>query len=90
MSRALQMKRGDSVAVLLEPVEPGGEVEAGGVTVVARDSIPTGHKIALAPIPAGSPVEKYGMPIGTALRKIEPGEHVHVHNVESGRMRGDR
>ena len=32
---------------------------------------------------------KYGQPIGRATAAIAPGEHVHVHNIESLRGRGD-
>jgi hypothetical protein len=32
---------------------------------------------------------KYGSTIGTATDDIQPGEHVHTHNVASGRGRGD-
>ena len=55
-----------------------------------REAIASGHKIALTRISIGEAVLKYGSPIGTATMDIEPGAHVHVHNVESGRGRGDR
>ena len=48
-----------------------------------------GHKLALAPIARGEPVIKYGEVIGLATAAIQPGEHVHIHNVESQRGRGD-
>ena len=32
---------------------------------------------------------KYGNPIGTATTDIAAGSHVHIHNVSSGRGRGD-
>jgi altronate dehydratase small subunit len=35
-------------------------------------------------------VIKYGETIGLATSDISPGEHVHVHNVEGQRGRGDR
>lgn len=54
------------------------------------DDIPFGHKFALGPIPAGGPVVKYGEIIGVASRAISPGDHVHVHNVDGVRGRGDR
>src|SRR5262245_51788193 len=47
----------------------------------AAGPIPLGHKVALAEIPAGAPVMKYGFPIGTARLAIRPGDHVHTHNV---------
>lgn len=42
-----------------------------------------GHKIALRRIEAGEKVVKYGAPIGSATRRIEPGEHAHLHNLKS-------
>lgn len=48
-----------------------------------RQPVATGHKIALQPIAAGQKVLKYGAPIGSATRPIEPGEHVHTHNLKS-------
>jgi hypothetical protein len=40
-----------------------------------------GHKFALADIPIGEYVIKYGYQIGRATKVILQGEHVHVHNV---------
>jgi altronate dehydratase small subunit len=40
--------------------------------------------------PAGADVLKYGQVIGRTSRAIKAGEHVHVHNVESARGRGDQ
>ena len=37
----------------------------------------------------GDRIIKYGETIGYASRMIEPGEHVHVHNMVGGRGRGD-
>jgi len=51
--------------------------------------IPYGHKVAVAHIRKGKPVTKYGEQIGVATCDIRPGEHVHVHNIESTRGRGD-
>jgi altronate hydrolase len=42
-----------------------------------------GHKYAIRPIAAGENVIKYGMPIGHAKVRIDPGEHVHTHNLAS-------
>ncbi len=40
-------------------------------------------------IPVGDGVIKYGEIIGRATCDIDVGDHVHVHNVESQRGRGD-
>lgn len=58
-------------------------------SIQAQAPIPHGHKIALNPMPAGSEVVKYGVVIGRVVRGIDRGEHVHVHNMESLRGRGD-
>lgn len=58
--------------------------------VTVADDIPYGHKIALQPVRKGEPIIKYGEQIGIATEDIAVGQHVHVHNVESTRGRGDR
>jgi hypothetical protein len=45
--------------------------------------IPRGHKIARRAIAVGEKVVKYGAPIGLATQPIQPGQHVHLHNVKS-------
>ena len=47
-----------------------------------------GHKLALRQIGSGEEILKYGSVIGRATQDILPGEHVHVHNVQSLRGRG--
>ena len=92
---ALQVNARDNVAVVLS-----GDVAAGDSVTVrdhqggtrelrALNGIPYGHKIALAAMEAGDRIVKYGEVIGAASGKIAPGEHVHVHNMESLRGRGD-
>ena len=51
--------------------------------------IPFGHKFALNDIVSGDIIMKYGEIIGVASKAIKVGEHVHTHNVESRRGRGD-
>lgn len=87
--RFLRLKDDDNVAVCLHAVTAGSEVRWGAFAVRAAQDIPTGHKIALRAIPAGELVLKYGQTIGRASAVIGPGEHVHVHNVEGTRGRGD-
>lgn len=57
--------------------------------LVALNEIPYGHKIAIKPITKGEPIVKYGEKLGHASGDIERGAHVHVHNLESARGRGD-
>lgn len=53
------------------------------------EDIPGGHKVAVRAIAAGRPVRRYGEVIGYAMRAIQPGEHVHVHNLGPGAGRSD-
>jgi altronate dehydratase len=79
----------DNVATALEPLEIGRELEVNGLPLTVTEAIPSGHKVALQAISAGSPVMKYGSPIGLASADIPAGAHVHTHNVASSRGRGD-
>jgi altronate dehydratase len=90
VTAVLRISERDNVAVALEAIEPGQAVAVSGAAVVAREAIPPGHKIALLDIATGQPVLKYGSPIGLASKAIAAGDHVHIHNVESTRGRGDR
>jgi len=51
-----------------------------------RDAIELGHKVAIEPIAVGAPIRKYGQIIGFAAKQIQPGDWVHVHNVERGQV----
>jgi len=58
-----------------------------GIKVSA--DIPYGHKVAIYPIKTGETILKYGLSIGKAIADIAVGEHVHIHNIEPVRGRGD-
>lgn len=92
--KAILIDRKDTVATALCPLEKGTavrvELEDIAVDVSLSQDIPFGHKFALADMQPGAPVMKYGEPIGLAIEKIRKGEHVHVHNMESQKGRGDR
>ncbi len=79
----------DNVAVVLGEVKKGDTVSfVKGDTaceITAPGDIPPYHKIASEFIPKGQPVVKYGEHIGLAAEDIQPGSHVHVHNVLSSR-----
>ena len=83
----------DNVATMLRDVEVGEtlDIEVGDdvVTVEIREDVIFGHKIAIEEIEEGETIVKYGTSIGYASKDIEPGEWVHVHNVDSNYGRGD-
>jgi altronate hydrolase len=74
----VRLHAADNVVVASRDLEEG--TAAGGLTL--RHAVPRGHKVATAPIAAGEPVRKYNQIIGFAAVAIEPGDHVHTHNVE--------
>lgn len=95
MNKAIQINSMDNVATVMNSVSPEQEVEVvdkDGVIKIrlkAKDAINFGHKIALKNIRKGELVYKYGFVIGKALIDINRGQHVHIHNIESQKGRGD-
>lgn len=92
-TRAIVIDERDNVATVIGTAKAGDEIPLVGAgaegTVKVISDIPFGHKVALAQIRAGEQVVKYAHTIGTATADIRAGEHVHVHNMESNRGRGD-
>jgi altronate hydrolase len=78
---AIQLHPADNIAVARVSIAAGAALVAAGVRLVARDSIAAGHKIAIESIQAGQTVLRYGQPIGRARELIQPGRHVHTHNL---------
>ncbi|MDX9860225.1 MAG: UxaA family hydrolase [Rhodospirillales bacterium] len=92
MSRALVLNSSDTVAVALASGVDGTDCALEGAkagTIKLQQQIPFGHKVAIRQMAQGEDVIKYGQIIGRATAAIEVGEHVHIHNVESLRGRGD-
>ncbi len=79
-NKIYRIHNSDNVAVALEPLSKGEPIDEG---ISAVQEIPSGHKVALKLIPVGADIVKYGFPIGTATRDIQPGEWVHTHCVNT-------
>jgi galactarate dehydratase len=69
----------DDVGVARHKINKGEQTGYNGL--VAKDFIGRGHKVALRPIRAGQEVHKFGQVIGLATADIEPGQHIHLHNL---------
>lgn len=78
---AILLRDDDHVAVLKRTIKAGDELVKGKHRITASKTIGAGHKIALTSIADGEAVRKYGQTIGFAQGRIEPGDHVHVHNL---------
>ncbi len=81
--RLLRLAPEDNVAVATTTIPAGAAIRVGDKTLRCDQAIPTGHKVAIEPIPAGAKVLKYGAPIGSATCEILPGCYVHTHNLKS-------
>ncbi|MFW5787377.1 MAG: UxaA family hydrolase [Halanaerobiales bacterium] len=91
MQKALIMNKNDNVAVLLKETLPGEKLEIKtndkNIVVTVKQKISFGHKIAIKKISTGKKIIKYNEVIGKAISDIDTGEHVHIHNVESIRVK---
>ena len=87
--QALLMHPNDNIAVAAADLPAGQAVEVAGEMILVTQPIPFGHKFARRSLLSGGIVFKYGQPVGRAVSDIAAGEHVHVHNIESLRGRGD-
>ncbi|MGM7722349.1 UxaA family hydrolase [Metabacillus sp. Hm71] len=92
--RTIIMKPIDNVAVALEDIPSGAKIvlnvtKERTTRITLHSKIAFGHKFAVTNIKKGSDILKYGEVIGRATRDIQQGEHVHVHNLEGTRGRGD-
>jgi (2R)-sulfolactate sulfo-lyase subunit alpha len=84
-------RHGDHVGVAVDEIAPGESVDGvymdddSTCSILAREMVPFGHKIAIVGVEAGSSVIEYGVPIGIAPGGLEPGVYVHTHNLRSAR-----
>ncbi|MCQ4085648.1 UxaA family hydrolase [Saccharibacillus sp. JS10] len=83
MRTLMKMNPRDNVAVALRPLATGESLHIDQTKLISIHDVPQGHKIALAPIPAGEIVMKYGAPIGYAAEDIQIGEWIHTHNIKT-------
>ena len=73
----------DNIAMTGRPLAAGERITLQGRMVTVADDIPFCHKIAMQTIAKNDKIIKYGSPIGSAISVIEPGAHVHIHNLRS-------
>lgn len=84
----------DNVVTVVQELKMGDVLKINGangsINFEVTQDVPCFHKVALVDIQKGEEIVKYGEVIGDALEDIKKGQHVHVHNVESKRGRGDK
>lgn len=80
MARFIRINSADNVAVAVTDAAAGDVCLVDGTEIVACESIPAGHKMALRDMAEGENVVKYGFPIGHLLKAVRKGALVD-HNV---------
>jgi hypothetical protein len=77
LRKSLLIHKNDTVAVVLEDVQPGDYIHQRGEDIYIIEPIEFAHKVALKDIEKDEPVYKYGAIIGKARKKIKKGSWVH-------------
>jgi len=80
---ALLLHPHDNVWIVCRDVAKGEVVTVGECSVISREDIAVGHKIAFKDLDVGIKVLRYGAPIGSLTNRVAKGEHVHTHNLKS-------
>jgi hypothetical protein len=88
MLRCFRINPIDNVATMLDDATAAGGVANvlggdGASSIELREPIALGHKVALADIPTGQTITKFGVTIGRASKDIRAGEWVHLQNCSS-------
>jgi altronate dehydratase small subunit len=81
--RLLFLNPKDNVCTAITPIAGGTTLRINGYTVLIKQNIPLGFKIAGCNIAINESIIKYGVSIGSATRNIVLGELVHLHNMKS-------
>jgi altronate hydrolase len=82
--QVLLLHPADDVVIAKADLDAGVTVRGSSFEVELRQSVKAGHKIAVHAKSAGNPLRRYGQVIGFATTDIEPGDHVHLHNLTQG------
>ncbi len=80
----------DNVVTTLEYMSKGDIIKAIGLkdNLCATSDVEKGHKVSISNIQIGEDIIKYGKKIGIAVKRISPGDLVHIHNIKSERGKG--
>ncbi|MCJ8293832.1 MAG: UxaA family hydrolase [Colwellia sp.] len=81
--RFVLLNKSDNIFVCCKQLLAGESIILDGIDVSMTVDITVGHKIARMEILKGNKIIKYGVSIGSAIKDIALGEHVHMHNIKS-------
>jgi len=77
------LNKADNVFVCCKQLLAGSSITLEKADVAMTADITVGHKIARQAIAEGEKIIKYGVSIGSAVKDIAFGEHIHMHNMKS-------
>ena len=83
----IRLNAADDVIIARTELPKGTEVISEKIKV--SGVIPAGHKVATCALKVGDPVRRYNQIIGFVTQNIQPGDHVHVHNLAMGDFERD-
>ena len=83
MFRFLKIASSDNVAVAIEELQQGENLQVGDDTILLHDTIPAGHKVALKALAEGEHVVKYGYAIGHTLQAVKAGEWINEKKIKT-------
>lgn len=82
-ARLILLHPDDNVFVCCASIAAGEIILIEGQDIRVNEDIAVGHKVARCRLEIGAKVLKYGAPIGSVTVGVNPGEHVHLHNLAS-------
>ena len=83
MSKYIKINPADNVAVAVEDLFAGEQLNIDGEIIVLQNDITAGHKIALRDFSPDDNVIKYGLPIGHASETIVRGALINEKNIKT-------
>jgi altronate hydrolase len=83
-AEVIHLHADDNICIAARNLDAGTTLDVGGRVLTLSSLVRIGHKIAVEPIAKNQPVRKYGQIIGFTTETVEPGDHVHSHNLASG------
>jgi hypothetical protein len=83
MSKLMKINPADNIYIVRIPLQENDRVEIEGNVYIVKKSLSFGHKVAGVSLNPGDKIIKFGVPIGSATKHIDIGEHIHLHNMKS-------
>ena len=81
--RVLLLRPHDNCLIACAPIAAGTRLMLDGGEITVAQNVALGHKIARQALRAGDKVLRCDAVIGSVTRDVAPGEHLHLHNLQS-------